>query len=140
MVICNTYLNQGREWPPGSPWPWPQTLSSTNVTLSFDPANFRIVLDVPDSEKCDPLDFAVSKYNNAFLFPAMGGFAGVPDPGSVLVPELRVTLLGDVSGNTECQNHPRLSEEDFNTYEHCKTEFLQIVPGIDSVLDFMTST
>lgn len=93
-------------------------MSSTATVLSFNPATFRIVPLVLNSEQCDPLDFAVSKYNNDFLFATIEGIPGVPDPEVGLISELRVLVVGDASGNTECQNFPRFSD-DIDVYERC---------------------
>jgi hypothetical protein len=92
-------------------------MTTSNTSLSFNPSTFRIVVDVADSEKCDPLDFAVSKYNNDFLFATIEGFPGVPDVALELVPQLRVLVVGNGNSDTECQNHPRLSND--SQYEHC---------------------
>lgn len=77
-----------------------------------------MVIDVVGAEKCDPLDFAVSKYNNGFIFATVEGFPGSRDPAVPLVTQLTVSITGDPLGNTECQNHPRMSE-DLKIYEHC---------------------
>jgi hypothetical protein len=62
----------------------------------------------------------VTKYNSNFLFPTIEGVPVVADTGVTLLSLLSVTVVGDASGNTECQNHPRFSE-DPQIYEHCSS-------------------
>ncbi|CAL8126408.1 unnamed protein product [Orchesella dallaii] len=105
---------QGQEWPPGSPWPLPFSWTSTEQLVTFDTATFRIVKNFTGT--CEPIDFAIQKYNQGFLFPVYGNGNSSSDPSLPVVAELVVTLSDNEQQN-ECLQYPKLSD-DPETHEH----------------------
>lgn len=99
-------------------WPLPFKQNTTDIRLTFDPKSFKFnpVVSV-GIENCEPLAFAIQKYNNAFLFKTVEGVTPIPDPGSKLISEVTITIKGL---ETECRNYPRLSDNP-SVYESCKS-------------------
>jgi hypothetical protein len=74
---------------------------------------------------CPPLDFALEKYNKEFLFPVFDEINPIPDPIFTTIPKVDVKIMGDNGGQTECNNHPRLSDDP--SYEHCMNhDFMKV--------------
>ncbi|XP_037046108.1 beta-hexosaminidase subunit alpha-like isoform X1 [Bradysia coprophila] len=101
----------GRKWPPGSVWPLPFAQVTTEKQLTFDPQSFKFATVLStDISNCDPLEFAIAKYNNQFLFRTVEGITPIPDPNFKIISVVNVNITGGVTGENECLNYPRLSD------------------------------
>lgn len=101
-------------------WPLPFSQVTTNSQLTFDPQSFKFVPVISSALKdCRPLEFAIEKYNNQFLFKTIEGVTPIPDPNVRLISEVYINITGGVSGENECLNYPRLSDNP-SVYENCK--------------------
>ncbi|CAL8126406.1 unnamed protein product [Orchesella dallaii] len=114
LSFHGVHFIQGQQWPPGSPWPLPFSWTSIEKLVTFDPATFKIVKNFTGT--CEPIDFAIQKYNQSFLFPVYGNGNSSPDPSLPVVAELVVTLSDNEQQN-ECLQYPKLSD-DPETHEH----------------------
>lgn len=101
-------------------WPLPFSHVTTEKRLTFNPSSFKFapVLSTPLSD-CKPLEFAIEKYDNQFLFRTVEGITPIPDPNFQTISVVRVTVTGGVNGENECSNYPRLSDSP-SVYEHCE--------------------
>lgn len=111
---------KGEPAKPGSPWPQPFSHISTPIRLSLDPSTFKFETSLI-TEKCDPLEFAVQKYNKEFLFYTPAGLSTVPDPAYDVLSSVTVTINPSEGGNSECANYPKLDENRTSeSPEYCK--------------------
>lgn len=103
----------GKIWPPGSPWPLPKNWRESTSLVTVDAFLFHFVVQVANNTgPCEPLTYALEKYDNAFLFPTP---LTVTDPNYPILAQARVVITGNAETN-ECANYPRLSED--SNYEH----------------------
>ncbi len=72
-----------------------------------------------DLKDCKPLEFAIQKYNNEFLFQTVEGITPIPDPNFTIVSVVNVTVTGGVDNENECLNYPKLSDNPA-VYENCE--------------------
>lgn len=100
-------------------WPLPLSQVTTDIRLTFNPQSFKFTPVLSSAlADCKPLEFAFKKYNNQFLFKTIEGITPIPDPNFQLISEVIVTVTGGNSGENECSNYPRLSDNP-SVYENC---------------------
>lgn len=114
---------QGKSWPSGSPWPLPFSWTSNDQLVTFNRSSFKITKSF--SFACEPIDFAIQKYNSSFLFPVYGNGQSSPDPRLPVLTELVIELSSNENEN-ECSQYPKLSN-DPGTHEACKINKLLFV-------------
>lgn len=100
-------------------WPLPFSHVTTDTQLTFDPQSFKFVPVLSANLKdCRPLEFAIEKYNTKFLFKTIDGITPIADSKFQVISEVNITVTGGVSGENECLNYPRLSDNP-SVYEKC---------------------